>query len=48
MPLVKICEKCGKVKYEKNLTTGEACKYCGRKMQVRGVQQSAKVGWGKQ
>jgi len=46
--LVKICDKCGKVKYEKNVTPNEACKYCGGKMIARGTKQSGKEGWERQ
>jgi DNA-directed RNA polymerase subunit RPC12/RpoP len=46
--LIKVCDKCGKVKYDKNVTSEEKCKYCGGKMIARGIQQSAKAGWGRQ
>ncbi len=45
MPILKVCEKCGKIKGSQNRSIDEVCKYCGGKMLVKGEQRSMSKQW---
>lgn len=43
--LIKVCDKCGKIKTDRVFRPGELCQYCQGKMIIKGQQNGVKAEW---